>query len=181
MHGSVDPPPSYLCSLLTPLAVDRRNKVANMVFIESPCGVGFSFADDKEEALRPSDASTAKDNYALIQAFFDRFPEYRSNVLYLSSESYGGDNYPHHRYREISLSCILHMSQSCPFPVLVLSLPCPGNHSSDLFCGLGHYLPTLAKEIVDQNAQAAETGQTVLKLKGFAVGMFSSSIHTDRC
>jgi carboxypeptidase C (cathepsin A) len=67
-----------------------RNKISNMVYIEAPCGVGFSYGDDKSEILRPSDESTAKDNYALIQAFFDRFPEYRQNKFYLSSESYGG-------------------------------------------------------------------------------------------
>ncbi len=60
-----------------------------MVFIESPCGVGFSYSDyDTDYAS--SDSSTATDNYHFIQAFFRRFPEYASNDLYLTSESYGG-------------------------------------------------------------------------------------------
>jgi serine carboxypeptidase-like clade II len=66
------------------------------------------------------DAQTAQDNYELIQAFMDRFPEYRQNELYISSESYGG-----------------------------------------------HYMPTLAKQIVDENS-AGERPR--LNFKGFAVG-----------
>ena len=95
------------------------NTVSNMVFIESPAGVGFSYTDDKAD-LTTGDAQTALDNYNLIQAFFQRFPEYSSNSLYISSESYGG-----------------------------------------------HYMPTLAKQIVDANAAG---GNPKLNFKGFAVG-----------
>jgi carboxypeptidase C (cathepsin A) len=90
-----------------------------MVFIESPAGVGFSYADDKAD-YTTGDAQTAVDNYNLIQAFFVRFPEYANNDLYISSESYGG-----------------------------------------------HYMPTLAKQIVDMNAAG---GNPKLNFKGFAVG-----------
>lgn len=34
----------------------------------------------------------------------------------------------------------------------------------------GHYMPTLAKQIVDENTAAATTGNPVLNFKGFAVG-----------
>jgi len=95
------------------------NQVANMVFIESPCGVGFSYSDNSAD-YEADDASTAADNYALIQAFFKRFPEYSKNDMYISSESYGG-----------------------------------------------HYMPTLAKEIVDQNSAG---NNPPLNFKGFAVG-----------
>eukprot|EP01031_Cornospumella_fuschlensis_P045613 gene45613-55824_t len=54
------------------------NQVANMVFIESPAGVGFSYPDNKDD-LQTGDAQTALDNYNLIQAFLTRFPEYRAN------------------------------------------------------------------------------------------------------
>ncbi len=65
------------------------NKISNMVFIEAPCGVGFSYSDDKDDYVT-GDAQTAADNYAMIQAFFQRFPEYSKNDMYISSESYGG-------------------------------------------------------------------------------------------
>jgi carboxypeptidase C (cathepsin A) len=64
------------------------NKVSNMIFVESPAGVGFSYADDKAD-LKTGDNQTAIDNYNLLQAFFTRFPEYRNNELFISSESYG--------------------------------------------------------------------------------------------
>jgi carboxypeptidase C (cathepsin A) len=94
------------------------NKVANMVFIESPASVGFSYSDEAADKST-GDAQTALDNYNLIQAFLVRFPEYKSNPLYISSESYGG-----------------------------------------------HYMPTLAKHIVDAN----KAGGSALNFKGFAVG-----------
>lgn len=95
------------------------NKVSNMVFIESPAGVGFSYSDEEAD-LTTGDAQTASDNYNMIQEFMKRFPEYASNDMYITSESYGG-----------------------------------------------HYMPTLAKEIVDQNAAGVNP---VLNFKGFAVG-----------
>lgn len=69
------------------------NKIANMVFIEQPAGVGFSYADDKD-MYKTNDAIAAEDNYATIQAFLARFPEYRANDLHISSESYGGHYMP---------------------------------------------------------------------------------------
>ena len=76
------------------------NKISNMVFIEAPCGVGYSYSD-VEADYHTNDDQTAQDNYDLIQAFFERFPEYRSNRMYISSESYGGHCEYH---REINAS-----------------------------------------------------------------------------
>lgn len=72
------------------------NKIANLVFIEQPCGVGFSYSDDPEGTgdYKTDDAQAAKDNYALIAAFFVKFPEYTKNKLYIASESYGGHYMP---------------------------------------------------------------------------------------
>lgn len=80
------------------------NKVSNMLFVESPAGVGFSYSDDNAD-LKTGDNQTAIDNYNLLQAFFTRFPEYRSNALYISSESYGVStcfsHFPYHSSRTI--------------------------------------------------------------------------------
>jgi carboxypeptidase C (cathepsin A) len=69
------------------------NKQANLLFIESPCGVGFSYSEASSDYVA-NDNSTAKLNYDLIQAFFERFPHFRTNDFYLSSESYGGHYIP---------------------------------------------------------------------------------------
>ena len=57
-----------------------------MVFIEQPCGVGFSYstATDTKADYTANDASAALDNYNLIQAFLVRFPQYAKNKVYLT-------------------------------------------------------------------------------------------------
>jgi len=76
------------------------NKIATMVFIEQPCGVGFSYSDQedpfnsKDGDYVTNDAQAKKDNYELVQAFFERFPSFRVNDLYIASESYGGHYMP---------------------------------------------------------------------------------------
>eukprot|EP01035_Chromulina_nebulosa_P020399 gene20399-26470_t len=69
------------------------NKVANMVFIEQPTGVGFSYSEDESD-YKMNDQKAASDNYAIIQEFLLRFPEYASNPLYTTAESYGGHYMP---------------------------------------------------------------------------------------
>lgn len=98
-----------------------------MVFIEAPCGVGFSYSEDTDDYVT-NDAQTAVDNYQLIQAFMARFPEYSENAMYISSESYGG-----------------------------------------------HYMPTLAKTIVDENAAGVNPK---LNFKGFAVGNPFTTVYS---
>ena len=63
--------------------------VANMLFIEAPAGVGFSFSDVSSD-YTTDDNTTAIDNYHLIQGWLTAFPNYQSNDFYITSESYGG-------------------------------------------------------------------------------------------
>lgn len=75
------------------------NAISTMIFIEQPCGVGFSYSDEEDPLAEGGDYHTddeqaKKDNYALIQAWLDKFPEYRENDLYITSESYGGHYMP---------------------------------------------------------------------------------------
>jgi carboxypeptidase C (cathepsin A) len=69
------------------------NKVASILYIEQPAGVGFSYHDLPEEKYT-GDAQAAFDNYNLILEFLERFPERKSNDFYVSSESYGGHYIP---------------------------------------------------------------------------------------
>ena len=92
------------------------NKIANVLFVEQPAGVGFSYSGDKSD-YKTGDDQAAVDNYELIKSFLERFPERKKNDFYISSESYGG-----------------------------------------------HYMPQLAKQIVDNNDDKS------INFKGFAVG-----------
>ncbi|CAM9473164.1 unnamed protein product [Ectocarpus sp. 13 AM-2016] len=69
------------------------NKVANMLYVEIPSGVGFSYSDTVTD-YQTGDDKTAVDNYWLVQGWLDRFPRYRSNDFHISSESYGGHYMP---------------------------------------------------------------------------------------
>jgi carboxypeptidase C (cathepsin A) len=69
------------------------NKIANMLYIEQPAGVGFSYTDTKEDKIT-GDAQAASDNYNLILQFLKKFPERKSNPFYIASESYGGHYMP---------------------------------------------------------------------------------------
>lgn len=69
------------------------NKIANMLYVEQPAGVGFSYSKVKDD-YKTGDMETASDNYLLILAFFRRFPERKNNPFYIASESYGGHYMP---------------------------------------------------------------------------------------
>ena len=65
------------------------NKVANYLFIEQPVGVGFSYSTTPSDYLHVGDLEAAAYNYNLLLAFVKRFPEYATNPLYITAESYG--------------------------------------------------------------------------------------------
>lgn len=64
------------------------NKVANVLFLESPTGVGFSYSNALVNIH--TDDSTAKENYLALKSFMQKFPQYKNSSLYLSGESYAG-------------------------------------------------------------------------------------------
>lgn len=61
-------------------------EVANMLFLESPAGVGFSYSNGDER--------TAADSYTFLLNWFERFPEYKSREFFLAGESYAGHYIP---------------------------------------------------------------------------------------
>ncbi|GAB5030423.1 serine carboxypeptidase ii-2 [Nannochloropsis oceanica] len=69
------------------------NKVANMLFVEQPVTVGFSYTDNPEDLVFGDDQA-ALDNYLVILMFLNRYPHMRHRDLYLSGESYGGHYLP---------------------------------------------------------------------------------------
>ncbi|XP_039591794.1 lysosomal protective protein [Polypterus senegalus] len=64
------------------------NMIANVLYLESPAGVGFSYSDDKN--YKTNDTEVSMNNYLALKQFFKLFPEYSKNDFYITGESYGG-------------------------------------------------------------------------------------------
>ncbi|KAJ7555078.1 hypothetical protein O6H91_05G021400 [Diphasiastrum complanatum] len=69
-------------------------KEANLIFLESPAGVGFSYSNNSSDYNTFNDESVAKDSMAFLAGWFQKFPHYRSNDFYLLGESYAGHYVP---------------------------------------------------------------------------------------
>ena len=60
----------------------RWNKKANVVYLESPGGVGFSKAS--KEYLVQNDSSVARDNLVALIQFFTRYSQFQGNEFYIA-------------------------------------------------------------------------------------------------
>ncbi|KAI3755525.1 hypothetical protein L1987_55328 [Smallanthus sonchifolius] len=69
------------------------NKVANVLFLESPAGVGFSYSNMSSDYIT-SDVQTAKDSYTFLINWLERLPEYKTRDFYIMGESYAGHYVP---------------------------------------------------------------------------------------
>ncbi|KAK7306704.1 hypothetical protein VNO77_44659 [Canavalia gladiata] len=74
------------------------NEVANVLFLESPAGVGFSYSNTTSDYNNAGDKSTAKDAYAFLINWLERFPEYKTRDFYITGESYAGHYVPQLAY-----------------------------------------------------------------------------------
>lgn len=74
------------------------NRENNMLYIESPAGVGFSICGEATKCSYTDDSS-AEDNLAAVLKFFEKFPEFQGHDLYVSGESYAGIYVPYLSYQ----------------------------------------------------------------------------------
>lgn len=70
------------------------NKAANILFLESPAGVGFSYTNTSSNLLNIGDNKTAEDSYTFLVNWFERFPKYKFRDFYIAGESYAGHYVP---------------------------------------------------------------------------------------
>ncbi|CAK8544816.1 unnamed protein product [Lathyrus sativus] len=70
------------------------NSEANMLYLESPIGVGFSYSTNTSSYEGVNDKITARDNLIFLQNWFVKFPEYRNRSLFIVGESYAGHYVP---------------------------------------------------------------------------------------
>ncbi|XP_048574914.1 serine carboxypeptidase 1-like [Triticum urartu] len=83
--------------------VNAWNNVANVIFLESPAGVGYSYSNTSSDYDLSGDERTADDAYVFLVKWLERFPEYKDRAFYISGESYAGHYVP-----ELAATILLH-------------------------------------------------------------------------
>lgn len=70
------------------------SNVANVIFLESPPGVGFSYCaaqlEDPSVTCYADDYTAAEANLDALRSFLMKFPEFIGREFYITGESYGG-------------------------------------------------------------------------------------------
>ncbi|KAK7291949.1 hypothetical protein RIF29_07520 [Crotalaria pallida] len=70
------------------------NKEANILFLESPAGVGFSYTNTTSDLKTSGDKRTAQDALVFLIRWLSRFPQYQYRDFYIAGESYAGHYVP---------------------------------------------------------------------------------------
>ncbi|CAI8034736.1 Serine carboxypeptidase 24 [Geodia barretti] len=69
------------------------NTVANVIFLESPSGVGFSYSDTRSD-YTTGDQQTTQDTLQFLLSFFAIYEQFANNEFWITGESYGGHYVP---------------------------------------------------------------------------------------
>jgi carboxypeptidase C (cathepsin A) len=70
------------------------NSAANVLYIESPAGVGYSIANTTADKST-NDMRQSEDAMVALAYWYSKYPEFATNDLYISGESYGGIYVPY--------------------------------------------------------------------------------------
>ncbi|KAF8017745.1 hypothetical protein BT93_H2827 [Corymbia citriodora subsp. variegata] len=70
------------------------NREANLLFVESPVGVGFSYTNTSSDLSMPDDAFVAEDAYSFVVNWLQKFPRFKTHDFFLAGESYAGHYVP---------------------------------------------------------------------------------------
>ncbi|XP_031132013.1 serine carboxypeptidase-like 42 [Ipomoea triloba] len=69
------------------------NKASNLLFVESPAGVGWSYSNTSSD-YTCGDISTAEDMLIFMKKWYEKFQEFLDRPLFLTGESYAGHYIP---------------------------------------------------------------------------------------
>ncbi|KAK9725082.1 hypothetical protein RND81_05G121300 [Saponaria officinalis] len=67
---------------------------ANVLFVESPVGVGFSYTNTSSDLTSLEDKFVAEDAYSFVVNWLARYTQFKDQDLYLVGESYAGHYIP---------------------------------------------------------------------------------------
>ena len=111
---------------------DAWTTVANMLFLESPVGVGWSYCAESLQHGKPcvcNDTSTANENHDALLAFTARHPSLKDRPFYISGESYAGIYIP-------TLAEVIMKKGGMNLQGMAVGNGCWGS-GENLYCGFG--------------------------------------------
>lgn len=65
------------------------SKVSNIIYLDSPAGVGFSYSKNQTDYIT-GDLKTASDTHTFLLKWFQLYPEFLPNPFFIAGESYAG-------------------------------------------------------------------------------------------
>ncbi|KAJ9176110.1 hypothetical protein P3X46_011457 [Hevea brasiliensis] len=65
------------------------SKVSNIIYLDSPCGVGLSYSINTTKYIT-GDQQTAVDTHTFLLKWLELYPEFVTNPFYIAGESYAG-------------------------------------------------------------------------------------------
>ncbi|RCV08723.1 hypothetical protein SETIT_1G349800v2 [Setaria italica] len=101
------------------------NREANLLFLESPAGVGFSYTNTTSDLKTTGDERTAQDALQFLISWMSRFPQYRHRDFYIAGESYAGHYVPQLARK------IVEYNRASPYPFINLKGILVGNAVTD--------------------------------------------------
>ncbi|XP_057963852.1 serine carboxypeptidase-like 13 isoform X2 [Malania oleifera] len=101
-------------------------KVASIIFIDQPCGAGFSYATTSD-AYNTSDTRSAAKVYSFLRKWFTFHPQFLFNPLYIGGDSYSGMTLP------VIVQTILNGIEDDLYPMMDLQGYLLGNPATDYF------------------------------------------------
>ncbi|KAJ3076756.1 hypothetical protein HDU98_000636 [Podochytrium sp. JEL0797] len=77
----------------TPLNANSWNSNANIIFLDQPTTVGFSYSDNPNQDVSNTD-DAAQDVYGFLQLFLKAHPKFAASEFHVTGESYAGHYVP---------------------------------------------------------------------------------------
>jgi len=77
------------------------NRVANVLWLEQPAGVGYSYSENPAD-YNTSDTKAAADNYVFLKNWLEEFPQFKGRSTWITGESYAGTYVPTLVYNIVS-------------------------------------------------------------------------------
>jgi len=124
------------------------NNVANVIWLESPAGVGFSYSNTSSD-YNTNDEKTAQDSYTFLLSFFTQFPQFKNHDFFIAGESFAGHYVP-----QLAQKVLQGNQQGKPF--INLKGTMSGNPSTNGFLDSNEYIPFLANHALVSVGDYAE-------------------------